>query len=284
MKSWLNWREIERMNAWGVRSKLDEEAFWWDKGAQMWEERTRNEGDAGERQVELMDRITGDVTILDVGCGTGPLTIPAAKKAKTVYALDSSQGMLDILMEKAEKKGIKNIIPICGNWYSMTHGMDFPVCDIAFGRHAPFQNDIIGFCKSAKKYCYSLWNVAPLVDDRYHENEGVLADKRKNPYRTYNEPNGRLFGFNVHFNLLYDAGADPEIRYDKKVTDIEADSFEEILRRFFHTDDITRIPPPFVADLKKCTKLTDGRYRLHHAARVSILGWDPSKVRDCEIF
>ncbi len=47
----------------------------------------------------------------------------------------------------------------------------------------------------------------------YHDNPGVLSDPKINPNRKYNEPNGRLFGFNVHFNLLYELGANPTVTY-----------------------------------------------------------------------
>jgi len=48
-------------------------------------------------------------SILDIGCGNGVITIPLAKKARKVTAMDISQKMLDILTVKAEKTKINNI-------------------------------------------------------------------------------------------------------------------------------------------------------------------------------
>ena len=278
MNGWLNWREIERMNAWGVRRKDDEEALSWDKSADQWRERTRHEGDAGERQVALLSRLGQEDTLLDVGCGVGALTLPAARRVKTVYALDSSPRSLEILMEEAEKLGIGNIVPICGNWYAMKAGVDYPVCDIAMGRHAPFQNDILGFCAAAKKYCYSLWNVAPLSEEDYHRNEGVLADRKINPNRVYNEPDGRLFGFNVHFNLLYDAGANPEVLYDTEVREYMGASEEEVFAQAFPGMPVSRLPEALARELRRGMKKTETGWHLRQVRRVSILGWDPKEV------
>ena len=278
MKSWLNWREIERMNAWGIRRKDDEEALNWDKSAEQWYQRARQEGNAGQRQVALMDRLGPEDTLLDVGCGTGPLTIPAAKRVKTVYALDSSPKMLEMLMADAKAQGLNNIIPICGNWYGMEADKDYPICDIVIGRHAPFQNDILGVCRAARKYCYSLWNVAAVEESDYHRNEGVLADTKKNPRRVYNEPNGRLFGFNVHFNLLYDAGANPEVKYDTEIREFSAPTPEELLAKVFPGAPPAGMPEPLRRELERGMHKTEQGWTLRQVRRVSILGWDPVKI------
>ncbi|TMS41062.1 MAG: methyltransferase domain-containing protein [Methanobacterium sp.] len=60
---------------------------------------------------ELVSKIKieeGD-TVFDIGCGNGAITIPLAKKAKSVTALDSSVKMLDILKEKANAEKLTNI-------------------------------------------------------------------------------------------------------------------------------------------------------------------------------
>jgi len=280
VRAWLNWREIEKMNAWGVRRKDDEEARKWDESAAQWRERTIREGNAGERQVALMDRLELEDTLIDIGCGTGPLTLPAARRVRTVYALDSSPRMLEMLIEDAKAQGIGNIIPICGNWYAMEAGRDYPVCDIAIGRHAPFQNDVLGVCRAARKYCYSLWNVASTEESDYHLNEGVLADARKNPRRTYNEPDGRLFGFNVHFNILYDAGVNPEVKYDTEVREFTADSPEALLAQVFPGAPAAGLPGPLRRELERSMRRTELGWYLRQVRRVSILGWDPGPLTE----
>lgn len=47
--------------------------------------------------------------VLDVGCGTGLLTIPLAQKCKYVYALDAGKKILETLEENCKKRGLSNV-------------------------------------------------------------------------------------------------------------------------------------------------------------------------------
>src|SRR5690625_2042054 len=62
------------------------------------------------KQLLNMIPIKGDENIIDIGAGTGYLTIPAASKTKgTVYAYDMEPKLLSIIKERAEVQKITNI-------------------------------------------------------------------------------------------------------------------------------------------------------------------------------
>jgi ubiquinone/menaquinone biosynthesis C-methylase UbiE len=68
----------------------------------------------GGRLEYIYDRLTSHVKpgdhVLDVGCGTGALSLRAAKKGARVKAIDINPAMLDIARRKAEEAGLSQSI------------------------------------------------------------------------------------------------------------------------------------------------------------------------------
>jgi len=56
--------------------------------------------------------LTDDLSVLDIGTGTGLLLIHLVPHVKQLTGIDNSQGMLNILQEKIERTGISNVNPI----------------------------------------------------------------------------------------------------------------------------------------------------------------------------
>lgn len=50
-------------------------------------------------------------TVIDFGCGPGYLTLPIAKRARHVYAIDVQPGMLDLLAKRTAKAKLTTITP-----------------------------------------------------------------------------------------------------------------------------------------------------------------------------
>ena len=67
--------------------------------------------------IELLvdENVPIDSRVLDLCSGTGNVAFAAAKRAKEVFGLDASYGMLSKAREKAEKQGIRNIKFIHGD-------------------------------------------------------------------------------------------------------------------------------------------------------------------------
>lgn len=80
-------------------------------GAQHWDERSLSYGKElndtyADEFIQKMG-LTKKSFILDMGCGTGMLAIPLAKRGHGVIAADFSEGMLDRLREDARAVGVK---------------------------------------------------------------------------------------------------------------------------------------------------------------------------------
>ncbi len=96
------WREQCRRSSFGPRTSAD-----WDRRA---ERRSHRELDNDYSRAFLarMD-LSGAKTALDIGCGTGNLAIPLAKRLRQVHALDFSPEMLRGLEKNRKQAGVDNI-------------------------------------------------------------------------------------------------------------------------------------------------------------------------------
>lgn len=92
------------------KRNFDAEAPTWDRNP----ERVRL-GAAIADGILQQARLTPDMDVLDYGCGTGLITLALHPHVHSVTAADSSQGMLDVLAQKAEDAGISNVTTLLLN-------------------------------------------------------------------------------------------------------------------------------------------------------------------------
>jgi SAM-dependent methyltransferase len=96
----------------------------WDKRADSFNKRISRvidgrEGlDKDDYISKLLNKIEvkPDWSVLDIGCGPGTITIPLARKVKTVTGLDVSSEMLKHLKINADNSGVNNISFINSSW------------------------------------------------------------------------------------------------------------------------------------------------------------------------
>jgi len=103
------YREQCRRSSFGPRTSAD-----WDRRA---ERRSRGEGGSDYTRA-FLKRVdwTGLETALDVGCGTGNLAVPLARRLRTVHALDFSPEMLRFLERKRKRARLDNIVTHRLSW------------------------------------------------------------------------------------------------------------------------------------------------------------------------
>ena len=144
-------------------------------------------------------------SVLDVGCGTGAVALPAAKKAAHVTALDISGEMLGILRQDAKKQGISNVTCMCRSWDDVVVGRDIKPHDVVIasrsvGRSDDLRGALEKIDSAALKYVYlTVWGGG----ERGHA-KGVRAVLGK-PYRDVPD--------HVYvFNILHQMGIRPNVQ------------------------------------------------------------------------
>lgn len=156
----LNWRALERLTGWATRMDPESTAMW-DRGAAGWDKRTAFEQSFTKAQVDALTEITARDTVLDACCGAGRLTIPMARRAKSVTALDAGEQMLGFCAAYARREGLTNVTTLHCDWHQSTPGVDFPKHDIAVACISPAMADVVKFSGAATRYCYFLSFTGP---------------------------------------------------------------------------------------------------------------------------
>ncbi|MDD2852467.1 MAG: class I SAM-dependent methyltransferase [Desulfuromonadaceae bacterium] len=82
-----------------------------DKVARTWDEEPRRMKLASDVAdgIAMSISLASSMDAMDFGCGTGLLTLKLQPFVRTVTGIDSSQGMLDVLKNKAAHLGVANV-------------------------------------------------------------------------------------------------------------------------------------------------------------------------------
>lgn len=135
-------------------------AGFWDTWARSLPSKREHSGYT-EQVLRLIQCEEND-TVLDVGAGTGALSLPLARRARLVTALDHSATMLEILAKNAAEDHLDNIKLLQLDWTKAKLGVDFPQHDIVLvSRSLPAGEDILQCLdlinRAAGKWCYITW-------------------------------------------------------------------------------------------------------------------------------
>lgn len=103
------YREQRRRSSFGPRSRAD-----WDRRAGARSRREKG-SDYARGLLARLD-LEGVQTVLDVGCGSGNLALPLARRVRRVHALDFSAEMLRLLRAAARAAGVRNVVTHRRSW------------------------------------------------------------------------------------------------------------------------------------------------------------------------
>ena len=154
--------------------------------------------------VERLDKyIDTTTTVLDIGAGTGALTLPLAKKVKKVVSIEPSAGMLDYLKNAASKENIENIEFINNTWEdaNISGQYDIIVCSHALYFITDMKKSLQRMIDMTGKYLFLMIGIHE-SNDRYG---GIWKIIKGTPYK----PGPDYINI---YNLLREMGWYPEVQ------------------------------------------------------------------------
>ncbi|MHA1683858.1 MAG: class I SAM-dependent methyltransferase [Promethearchaeota archaeon] len=129
------WKEAYRSSSLGKVKAGRNLVDFWNERAGWFNRVTR--GDLVESKL-LFDKfaIGRDVTVIDIGAGTGRFTIPLAKNVKSVTAIEPSPGMKKYLMENIESEHLSNVTVIEKKWEDIKLHVDLEPHDVVIAPYS----------------------------------------------------------------------------------------------------------------------------------------------------
>jgi SAM-dependent methyltransferase len=171
MAQTANWAELwQSMLLQTHRGKLCNTSYW-DKQANEYNQKIAKMANLTEKQLPQI-MLPPNATVLDVGAGTGRITIPVAKQAQQVVALEPSKNMLALLRANAQKECINNIAYIQESFDDV--GVAQLGCfDVVIASFSLFMTDLEGALLkidvSSSKAVYLFSSASPWMDAKLQE-------------------------------------------------------------------------------------------------------------------
>jgi len=98
------------------RQSVEAELAFWARQSHRYDERNSLARSAPQVVQRVLELVPPGATVLEIGAGTGEFTLPVARRAGPVTALDLSPDMLEALREKAGRAGVENVTLVGADW------------------------------------------------------------------------------------------------------------------------------------------------------------------------
>jgi SAM-dependent methyltransferase len=247
-------------------------ANYWASRAQSFRPSARRDHGPDHFLSRVLQDVTGDSTVLDVGAGGGRYAVPLTRRAGRVIAVEPSPHMVQALRQEAEETGIKNLEIVESAWESAAVGP----ADVVICSHVVYPlPDIVPFLRKLDQHtrgtCFLYLNCGqpvwelPELWRRFHE-EPVR------PQPTYIDAYNLLHQMGIFANVeivpLARRGLTPGLTFERAV---------EQFRERLVLDDSLETTGRLEAALRDTLVETDDGWQTPpRNAQAAIIWWRPS--------
>ena len=251
-------RRQARASTFQPRSAAD-----WDRRA---EHRSRSEkgSDYAREFLTRMD-LTDVESILDIGCGTGNLALPLAKRVRRVHALDFSGEMLRLLRANARVEGVRNLTTHRLAWaddWTRVPRVDVAICSRAMDT-ADLCGALVKMNAKARLRCYLTLHAGGtfMSEDVYRVLRRQMVPRPNYMYAV---------------NILYQMGIRARVDFLRTTGGLTYDSPEQFVEGIRW-----RVGPLKATEEKRLLdyfgslpREADGRVNYRHDFEWALLSWD----------
>jgi SAM-dependent methyltransferase len=267
----IDWNEAWKEKLTSSFDAIGAEEYW-DRRAPAFA-RPESGGPYVEQFLRLLS-LQSDWRVLDVGCGTGALTVPLAPLVGRITALDISSAMLDSLRTACRHQNIRNVHTVRASWTDDWRKLDIEPHEVVIASRSLIVPDLTRAIDTLNRFALHRVYISVPVGD------GPLDPAL---FQAIGRPWRRGPDYIYVYNLLYQMGIHANLafityREDKPYPDLMA-AMTGLKNR---TGDLL---PSEEASLKKYIDQTfecrDGRWQLRDARTIrwAVIWWEPSDRR-----
>jgi SAM-dependent methyltransferase len=237
---------------------------YWNKDSTFLKENQPHWAELTIKQLEQMS-LSCELTVLEVGAGTGRITLPIAKKVQHITALEPSEKMLSALRENAKNQQVSNIYFVNKTLEQFEKSRSY---DLVVASFSLFMLDIksalLKMNELSSKAVYLFLSASPWIDADFQE--AVFG-------------NIRLWSdFVFIYNILHDLGILANVSISDYILKQSYVNFEDAISKYTQ---LYHIPVAKQEHLKKYleTKLFEenGKYWCTHKRKSATIWWTKDK-------
>jgi len=270
---WLKlWKEIVtvKMGMYDQKGEFQTEEYWKKKASHFKKKSDKSQLNLGSSLQFIASKLKAnpESTLLDIGAGTGDWSEFLAPYAKKITALEPSDTMAELILERINAGKIENIELVKGKWpgiYIEPH--DFTLASHSMYGEPNFESFIEKMISSSRKGCFLILKVLFTDTIMAKASKRILGQPYDSPC------------FQIAFNALHQMGIFPNVTMEKGKSwkSWSNDSIEEALediKNRFGIASVTDHDDFLISLLESDLTKKDGKYFWPTGVGSALIHWD----------